>query len=316
MELTVATGPYAHLQALAVAAREVRVQGEPLVLRHTVERPVTIFRRALEDDAPFDVAEMSLATAHVLADRGDRRFVALPVFPSRMFRHSAFYVRPGGPIERPEQLKGRRIGVIRYGMTAAVWARDLLQDAYGIAPGELTWWIGEPQFFKPAGIALNVADGQAALERMLLADELDCLFSVDEPAAFATGGVRRLFPDFGAAERAHHERTGILPIMHALVIRRALVESHRGLPAALLTACETAKHAAQLWVTDTDHSSLPIPFQHAWSEEVRELLGEDPWPYGLEANRPVLERFAGLMHAQGLTERALRPEDVFLAVDP
>lgn len=316
MELTIATGPYAHLQHVADTLRTQDVEGQPLTVRHVVERPVAVFRQAVAGDAPYDVAEMSLATAHVLADRGDDRFVALPVFPSRMFRHSAFYVRADGPVERPEQLKGGRIGVIRYGMTAAVWARDLLHAGHGVAPGDLAWWIGERQFFQPRGITLHEAEGQAGLEAMLPAGELDCLFSVDEPAAFAEGRVRRLFPDFGAAERAHWERTRILPIMHTLLIRRALAEAHPALAGAVLAACEAAKRAAQHWITDTDHSSLPIPFQHAWSSEVRALLGDDPWPYGLAANRVVLERFAALMHTQGLTGRALRPEDVFLPLEP
>lgn len=313
MELTIATGDYAHARALAPLGR-LQAGGQSVALRHVVDSPVAIFRRALAEDLPYDVAEMSLATAHVLADRGDARFVALPVFPSRMFRHSAFYV--GGRIERPEQLRGGRIGVIRYGMTAAVWARALLQEAHGLAPRDLQWWIGEPQFFAPRGVELHEAEGRAGLERMLLAGELDCLFSVDEPAAFHEGRIRRLFPHFAAAEREHYRRTGIFPIMHTLLVKRALAEAHPELPAALLTACEAAKRAAQAWIVDTDHSSLPIPFQHGWAGEMRALFGADPWPYGLAANRPVLERFAALMHEQGLTERRLRPEDVFLPLEP
>ena len=313
MELTIATGDYAHTRGLAPQV-QIRVDGETAAVHHVVDSPVAIFRRALAEDPPFDVAEMSLATAHVLANRGDVRFVALPVFPSRMFRHSAFYVRDD--IARPEQLRGRRIGVIRYGMTAAVWARALLQEAHGLAPADLEWWIGEPQFFAPRGIDLHVTEGRAGLERMLLDGELDCLFSVDEPAAFKEGRIRRLFPEFAATEREHYRRTGIFPIMHTLLIKRALIDAYPALPSALLAVFEAAKRAAQAWVSDTDHSSLPIPFQHGWASDVSTLFGADPWPYGLAANRPVLERFAELMHAQGLTERRLRPEEVFLPLEP
>ena len=162
--LTLATGDYAHTRALAACLAE---SAPGLALRHEIDGPVRIFARALGADLPYAAAEMSLATAYVLAERGDRRFVALPVFPSRMFRHSAFYV--AGAIERPAQLAGARIGVQRYGMTAAVWARHLLAEGYGIAPHELRWWIGEPPFFRPRGIELPVAAGQPALERMPLA---------------------------------------------------------------------------------------------------------------------------------------------------
>ncbi len=311
MELTLATGDYAHTRALAACLAE-RAPG--LALRHEIDRPVRIFARALGADRPYAAAEMSLATSYVLADASDRRFVALPVFPSRMFRHSAFYV--AGASARPEQLAGARIGVQRYGMTAAVWARELLQDGYGIAPERMTWWIAEPQFFQPRGIALNVAAGPDALERMLLAGELDCLFSVDEPAAFRSGRVRRLFPDFAAAERERHARTGIFPIMHTVLLQRALLEREPTLPAALLAGFEAAKRIAQDWIRDTDHSSLPIPLQHGWSREMEARFGADPWPYGLAANRPVLERFGALMHEQGLTRRQLAPADVFLDLDP
>lgn len=315
MELTLASGDYAHVRPLAAAG--LVLEGRPVALRWVVDRPAAVFAAATRDDLPFDVAEMSLATAHVLADREDPRFVALPVFPSRLFRHHAFYVRSGpGGIGRPEELRGRRLGVVRYGMTAAVWARDLLREGFGIEPQALTWWIGERQFFQPPGLTLHAADGQAGLERMLLAGDLDCLFSVDVPEGFRDGRLRRLFPDFGAAEREHFARTGLLPIMHCVLLKRSLAEAHRALPAAVLAGFEAAKREALHWLTDTDASSLPIPFQHAWAEGVQALLGDDPWPYGLAANRPVLERFAQLMHGQGLTARRLRPEDVFLPLEP
>jgi 4,5-dihydroxyphthalate decarboxylase len=313
LPLTVATGDYAHTRALTPGGT-LEAGGERFAVQHEIDLPVRIFAQALGPDAPFDVAEMSLATAHVLADRRDGRFVALPVFPSRMFRHSAFYVAPH--IERPAQLAGGRIGVVRYGMTAAVWARELLHEAYGIAPVQLTWWIGEPQFFQPRGVTLNTAAGPEALERMLVAGELDCLFSVDEPAAFRAGLVRRLFPDFAAAERERYRRTGIFPIMHTVLLRRALAGAHPDLPAALLAAFQRAKLNALDWILDTDHSSLPVPFQHGWAREAVQRFGGDPWPYGLAANGSVLERFAAQMHAQGLTERRVRSEELFLPLEP
>ena len=308
MELTLALGDYAHARTLHTGA-VLEHAGHRVTLRRVTDVPSAIFRRAREEPPPFDVAEMSLATTYVLADRGEPTFMPLPVFPSRMFRHSAFYVRD--PALRPEDLRGRRVGVVRYGMTAAVWARGLLAEAYGIAPADVTWWIGEPQFFRPPGIDLHAADGKPALEAMLLAGELDCLFSVEEPAALRTGRVQRLFPDYAAAERAALARTGILPIMHTVLLRRALAEAHPWLPGLVMAAFAAAKREALDWLLHTGASSLPLPFQHAWADDVRGLLGDDPWPYGIEPNRRALETFGALMHAQGLTERPLPPEAVF-----
>jgi 4,5-dihydroxyphthalate decarboxylase len=308
MELTIALGDYAHTRTLQTGAT-LRHDGDAVTVRRVTDAPAAIFRRAREEPPPFDVTEMSLATTYVLTDGGDTRFLALPVFPSRMFRHAAFYVRDSNL--RPGQLRGKRLGVVRYGMTAAVWARALLAEGFGIAPADVTWWIGEEQFFQPPGITLNPAGGKAALEAMLLAGELDCLLSVDEPPAFRTGQVHRLFPDYGAEERAHFRRTGLYPIMHCVLVSRALSESEPWLPAFLQKAFETAKAEALDWLLDMDASSLPLPFQHSWANEVRGLLGADPWPYGIAANRAVLAAFGTLMFEQGLTSRALTPEEVF-----
>lgn len=308
MELTIALGDYAHTRTILSGAT-LQYDGHAVNVRRVTDTPAGIFSRAREEPPPFDVTEMSLATTYVLMDRQDARFLALPVFPSRMFRHAAFYVLD--PNLRPGQLRGKRLGVVRYGMTAAVWARGLLANNFGISPADVTWWIGEAQFFQPPGITLNPAGGKSALEEMLLEGELDCLLSVDEPPAFGKGRLHRLFPDFGAEERAQFQRTGLYPIMHCVLVRRALAESEPWLPGFLQQAFEAAKAEALDWLLDMDASSLPLPFQHTWANEVRELLGDNPWPYGVADNREVLATFGGLMFEQGLTSRVLTPEEVF-----
>ena len=308
MELTLATGDYAHtrgLEALAPPAPD----GTPIHLRHLRDVPSAIFRAALSPEAPYDISELSLASTYVLADQGTPPMVALPIFPSRMFRHAAFYVRPG--VRSPEDLRGGRIGVVRYGMTAAVWARALLQGEYGLAPEDLQWWVGETQFFPPGGMRVHQAEGQAGLEAMLEGGDLDALFSVIVPRAFREGRVERLFPGFAAAERAQFARDGLYPVMHCIAVKRGLLAAHPWLGDWVMAAFTAAKHAALEWLLDTDASTLPLPFQHGWAEEARTLLGPDPWPYGLPANRPVLEAFGRMMHTQGLTRRALTPEEVF-----
>ena len=307
LELTLALGDYAHARTLHDGAL-LESPGGPVRLRRVMGRPGALFRDALAGEQGPEVTEMSLATTYVLADREDPRYLALPVFPSRMFRHSAFYV--GRPGMTPDDLRGGRIGVVRYGMTAAVWARGLLEEL-GVDPAGMTWWVGEEQFFAAGGVTLQVAKGQAGLEAMLLAGELDCLFSVSEPAALRDGRVHRLFPDFDAVERAALARTGIHPIMHAVLVRRDVATAHPWLPAWLLAQFEAAKAEALHWLLDTDASALPLPFHHGWAHGAAPLLGSDPWPYGTAPNAPVLEAFAALMHRQGLTSRMLSPGHVF-----
>ena len=199
-------------------------------------------------------------------------------------------------------------------MTAAVWARALLAAEYDLAPNQMEWWIGERQFFQPGDIELNLAEGQAGLEEMLEGGRLDCLFSVHLPAAFSAGRVQRLFGDVAAAEKTSFARTGYVPIMHTVLIKRDAVRERPWLPEALMARFGACRDEALAWLLDTDASTLPLPFQHAWSAAAFAQCGGDPWPYGLEANGRVLADFGAAMAAQGLISRALAPEEVFPAL--
>lgn len=305
VKLIVATGNYAHTRLLAEAGRE----ADAPEIEWRPGRPETIFHRALSDDAPFDVTEMSLATTWALAASDDTRFVAIPVFPSRMYRLSAFYVRPG--IDRPEQLAGGRIGVVRYGQTAAVWGRAMLAERYGIVVSKMNWWVAERQSFEPKGVHLNVTGSVDALLAMLLDGRLDCLFSTSVPQAFREGKANRLFPDWPSDERTLFEQSRALPIMHTVLIRRGLADAHPGLPLLLVNCFDAARRAALERLRDTDASTLPVPLHHGWVETQTRGGAFDAFESGLERNREVLAAFASHMHVQGLTPRLIAPEEIF-----
>lgn len=304
MIVTVAAGPYAHLASLHSGNGT-----GGLEIRYEAIEPGKIFPR-MQKEAAWDAAEMSLATAYIMADRGEKRFAALPVFPSRAFRHSALYVPAGSPVRKAEELRGKRIGVLRYAMTTAVWVRDMLASQYGVPAASLQWVVGEDSPH-PESIQPVVAGSAAGLERMAVAGEIDCLISGRTPAAFQEGKLRRLFPDFGAEEKAYYARTGVFPIMHAIVAKRELVEGKAGFTGALLARFEAAKHAAEEGLLNFDVSTYPLPWLSAYVEDARRQVGGDLWPYGIEANRKTLEAFGKAIAAEGLTKRALAPEEVF-----
>lgn len=305
MILTLAAGGYAHLATIASGDAS-----DGLDIRYETLEPGRIFPR-MQRDAAWDVAEMSLATAYIMADRGDRRFVALPVFPSRAFRHSALYVPSWSPVRAASELRGGRVGVLRYAMTTAVWVRSMLAGQYGVPAETLRWVVGE-ESPHPVSITPRVVEGGAALERMAAAGELDCLVSGRAPAAFADGRLRRLFADFGAEEKAWHARTRVFPIMHVMVAKRDLLEREPRLLPALMKRFDAAKRVAEDGLLDFDVSTYPLPWLAACVEDARRLIGGELWPYGLAANRVTLDAFGRALAAEGLTSRVLAPEEVFV----
>jgi 4,5-dihydroxyphthalate decarboxylase len=262
-------------------------------------------------DAPWDAAEMSLATAYILADKGDRRFVVLPVFPSRAFRHSALYVPAASRLEVASDLRAARVGVLRYAMTTAVWVRAMLEGQYGVPAQSLKWFVGEDSHH-PASVSPQVLGSAAELERMTVDGEIDCLVSGRTPAAFEEGGLRRLFPDFGAEEKAYFARTRVFPIMHTIVVKRSFAEHTPDALRQLMARFESARAAAEEGLLNFDVSTYPLPWLAAYVEDARRQMGAQLWPYGIEPNRPTLEAFGQALVTEGLTQRAWAPEEVFV----
>lgn len=272
--------------------------------------------------AEFEAAEMYSVSYMVMRSRGDDRFVGLPVFPSRSFRHNNVFVRSDAGIERPQDLRGKRIGVLQYSNTASMWARAMLHHDYAVAPASVHWIEGG---FVLPGTRHGHADVELPpeirvtrnedepLEDMLLAGKLDALIHTSRPRAFTAGDprVRRLFPDFRDAEREYFCRTGFFPIMHMVVLRRDVYDRHRWMANSLIDAFKQAKLLTWPRLQDTGALAVPLPWLRADLEEVASLFGGDPFPYGFEANRLTLEAMTQYLLEQGMTTQKLAPEDLF-----
>lgn len=269
----------------------------------------------------YDAAEMSLAAYGVRRSRGEADLIAIPVFPSRMFRHASLYVRADSPITSPQQLKGGRIGVPDYQMTASVWVRQALQYQYALSPSDMSWVIGgleEPSTREritlraPQGVQIERLGASGTLMERLAAGKLDVVLTPRAPAAFLRAdGVRRLFANPREEERTYFKLTGIFPIMHTVVIRSGLDAQHPWLAAELLRCFVDAKRIASERLAETDF----LPYGLVWLVEERleeqALLGEEPWPYGLQANRAVLDTFCRALFDQGIAESILAPDELF-----
>ena len=257
----------------------------------------------------FDVSELSLSSYVVSRRAAEPPFVAVPVFPSRSFRHSGVYVRREGGIERPEQLRGGRVGVAEYQLTANVWIRGILAERHGVPVRDVTYVTGgleDPRRVEklalelPPEIRVEPAPAGRTLSELLAAGELDAIYSPRAPSTLGEGGVRRLWEDFPAVERAYYEQTRIFPIMHVLAIRADVYEAHRWVARSLLKAFTAAKDEALASLREVAALKVSLPWTAAHVEEARGLLGEDWWSYGVEGNRHVLETFLAYARDQGL----------------
>jgi 4,5-dihydroxyphthalate decarboxylase len=302
MQLTLACGRYDRTQALI----DGRVRPEGIdELTYLALRPGETFWRQLNHQE-FDASEMSLSSYTILRSEGDERFIALPVFPSRIFRHSALYVRADAKLARPEELKGRRVGVGDYQMTAAVWVRGFLQHDYGVLPEDVRWVAGRPirAIRPPEGVHIEFST--ASLEDMLERGEIDALVSVMLPRRLGTG-VRRLFPDFRKVEADYYRRTRIFPIMHTLALKRSVYERHPWLAVSLYKAFCASRDLAQRSLYDTDALTVSLP----WIVDEIERTRDVAWDYSIEGSRPTLEALVSYLDEQRLTRRRMSVEELF-----
>lgn len=283
--------------------------------------PEEMFFRAFRHQA-FDVSELSLSSYSISVARGDPHYVAIPVFLSRAFRHTSIYVRKDRGIDEPSDLRGRKIGIAEYQLSANVWFRGILEDEYGVKPTEIKWvrggvnTPGRPEKIKvdlPADIDLTQAPDGATLNQMMIDGDIDGFVGPRAPACFDEGNplIGRLFNDTVSEAEAYFRKTGIFPIMHVLGVRRSLADAHPWLPGALLKAFTKSKIAAQEALADTSATKVTMPFVEDNLARAHALMGADFWPYGLAANRNVLKTFLGYHHAQGLSPREVVVEELF-----
>jgi 4,5-dihydroxyphthalate decarboxylase len=270
----------------------------------------------------FDVAEMSLSSYVVSLAGAEPQFVAIPVFPSRFFRHSCIYIHADAGISRPADLAGRVVGTPEYQMTAPVWIRGILADSYGVAADRITYATGgleEPgrpeklTLDLPSAIRIRRIGPDQTLSALLATGAIDALYTARTPSSFRAGHgrVRRLFEDFVAVEREYYRRTRIFPIMHTVVIRRSVYERHRWIAQSLFKAFQAAKTLAYEDLDQTAALKVMLPWLPAHLEDARREMGEDFWPYGLAANVDVLDTFLRYSHEQGLSPRRLAPDQLF-----
>jgi len=308
IELTLACGRYDRTQPLI----DGRVQPDGVDLTFIPLRPGETFWRML-NHGEFDVSEMSLSSYTILRSEGDTRFIAIPVFPSRVFRHSALYVRADSPIERPQDLKGKRVGVGDYQITAAVWVRGFLAHQYGVAPEDIAWVVGKPirSITPPAGIRLEPMGTDTTLEQMLARGEIDALASVMIPAGLGKT-IRRLFRDSRQVEIDYYRTTRIFPIMHTLVLKTNLYERKPWLAVSFYRAFCRARDIAYQAIYDTDALTVSLPWVIQETEATRETFGPQIWDYSIEGSRPTLDALVSYLDEQKLSRRRMSVEELFV----
>jgi 4,5-dihydroxyphthalate decarboxylase len=317
LRLSVAVGDYDRTRPLFDGA--VRIDGvEPVFMALS---PEEIFFRAFRG-AEFDICELSLSSSTVKTAQDNFAYVGVPAFLSRAFRHTSIYVRTDR-IKKPEDLKGRKVGLPEYQLTANVWARALLEDDFGVKPSDIHWIrggieeAGRPEKITlslPSGVRLDNAPEGKTISQLLAEGEIDGFIAPRPPTLEQPHPhVGWLFPDPTAAAKAYYRRNGIFPIMHLVGVRRTLAEQHPWLPGAVYKAFEQAKKAALAHLSDTSATKVTMPFVEERLAEARALMGEDFWSYGLGPNRRVLETFLSHHHRQGLSPRLVAPEELFHA---
>lgn len=317
LKLSIAMGDYDRTRAIYDG--RVRIDGvDPTCM---LLSPEEMFFRAFRHRA-FDVSELSISSYSISVARGEPHYIAIPVFLSRAFRHTSIYVRNDRGINGPADLRGRRIGIAEYQLSANVWFRGILEDEYGVKPSEIEWvrggmnTPGRPEKIKvelPADIRMTEAPEGTTLNQMLIDGEIDGFVGPRAPRCFDEHHpqVGRLFADTVAEAENYYRKTSIFPIMHVLGLRRTLAEEHPWLPGALLKAFTQAKELAEKALSDTSATKVTMPFVEDNLARARALMGNDIWPYGLGPNRKVVETFLGYHHAQGLSPRKVEVDELF-----
>jgi 4,5-dihydroxyphthalate decarboxylase len=304
------------------ALSEGTVQPEGVELACVRFGPYQLFQKVAQGDE-FDIAEMSASTFMALAAREDERYVAIPVFLSRRFRHGDIFIHGASDISRPEDLVGRKVGVPDYEMTAALWQRAFLQHDFGVTPDQMQWYQGgefSPGFVQrvelklPSGVRVGVIPEDRTLHDMVATGEIDAVLCPHIPAGLSDGSgrVRRLFPDYAEVEHAYYERTKFFPIMHLTVVRRALYEAHPWVAVSLTKAFVEAQALGWRRMNEFGALAVMVPWLMRDIEEINALMGPAFWPYGFKENYEILNEMCEYSSEQGISARRLTPEELFV----
>jgi 4,5-dihydroxyphthalate decarboxylase len=317
LNLTLAVCDYEHVRDLTggvVSAAGITLT--PLVFP-SIEEITFRFTRNLE----WDVSELSFGKYTSLASQGKAAMIAIPVFPSRVHRHSAIYVRADRGIRSPKDLEGRTIGIPEWAQTAGIYVRGFLAEHYGVDLASISWLqAGVDEAGRDEKVALKLPGGiryksrpDTSLSAMLESGEVDAAITARAPIAFAQSGgkIVRLFPNYRAEEERLFRQTGVFPIMHLITIRRTVFEQYPWIAMNLFKAFEEAKRRCFERLRDFTCARVPLPWGAAIADEMVAAYGPDPYPYGIEASRPTIEAFCRYAHEQGVTHKLMTAEDLF-----
>lgn len=319
LPLTIACGPYDRTAGLA---RDVKIEGiDPTYI--AIQSAPEIFSRMINRHE-FDVSEMSASTYLSARTRGNFPFVAIPVFPSKVFRHGFIFVNKNAGIAKPSDLAGRRVGMMGYRQTAAVWIRGMLQEDYGVDLTSIRWVEGgsDTPFSGggkdvtiPAGIQIERIDDHLAMSDLLASGQVDALLGARRPASFGRNpNVVRLFPNYREVERDYYRRTGIFPIMHTVVIREDIYKKHPWTAASLFKAFTVAKDNALRDMKFSGAMRYALPWLYDDIDEIDTLFKGDAFPYGLEPNRASLTALARYLLDQGFVDKAIHIDSIFIPI--
>ncbi len=316
LNLSLACGAYDHVRDIAEGA--VLIDGIELTAMYGAIEDI-LYRT--HNHAEWHIAELGMGGYTSRLARGEQPYVAIPVFTSRVFRHSSIYVRSDSGIEKPEDLNGKRIGLPEWGMAAAVWARGMLADLHGFDQHSVRWvqsGLHEPGRVDrtPPAERLNLRYERAtgkSLNDMLVEGEIDGLISARTPNAMQLPGapVHRLFSNLHDTELDYWKSSGVFPIMHLIGIRRDVYEQHRWTAVQLYRAFDESKNRSLTRARDTAGSYFPVPLMLHAVQTAIAVSGDDFWPYGVVANRPSIAAFLRYAYEQGVTQRPLEVDELF-----
>jgi 4,5-dihydroxyphthalate decarboxylase len=315
--LTIACGNYDRTAAI----RDGRVKVEGCAVNYLPLYPEEVFHRAFKFNE-FDVSELSFSSFLRTTAAGTSPYIGIPAFVSRIFRHSGIYIRADAGITRPEDLRGKRIGVPEYQITAVVWMKGMMQHEYGVRPDEIHWRNGGQE--QPGrgertplkdipGLDLKPLEPGQTLVGMLREGELDALFTARAPSSFLKGEphIARLFPNTREAEKDYYKKTKLFPIMHLVGIKKTLVEQHPWLATSVYKAFLEAKALAMIDLCDVNALMVTLPWLEAETKETMAVMGEDFWKYGVHENMPEIEALTQYSFEQGLIDRKPAVEELF-----
>ena len=319
LSVTLSCGNYDRTRAIM----DGRVRIEGCEINYIPLEPEEAFFRAARYEE-FDIAELSFNSYILQTSRGESRYIGIPAFVSRCFRHSMIYVRTDRGIREPADLKGKLVGVPEYQMTALVWMRGTLEEQYGVKPSDIHWRSGgqeqpgrqeRARINLPKDIDLQPIPAGQTLSAMLAEGKLDAVMTARAPSCFhnEAPNVDRLFPNHRDVEKDYYRKTGLYPIMHLIGIRKSLVERNPWLPASALKAFAQAKAAAMYDLRTLAAPNLMLPWTEAETLETMTLMGKDFWRYGVKENMAEIETLARYSHAQGLAERVVPATELFAA---